>query len=317
MPSSPKRLGTIRIPSGLVRRLSAIVEPMTTRSLNRRVTMVVILVVGLLVPALASDGPGPSVTFALEMDGGIVVPVLINGAGPFRFRLDTGASRTVVTTKLAGQLSLPAAGVSRLVTPTGASQSALVAIGAVEIGCRSPAAVTALALPGAALDDARGIDGLIGQDVLAWRAYTIDYERRRLVCDSRVGAPIAGRQLPLAFSDGRALVTFPLADGRTLHLVPDSGADRLVLFSGSPSGLPLVTPLDIVRLRSVTGQQIARRVIVHGFGVGPAGGQGLEGLVVEPPPGGNALGDGLLPLSLFARVTFNGAEGQIVLENRR
>jgi predicted aspartyl protease len=37
----------------------------------------------------------------------IVVPVTINGRGPYRFLLDTGASTTILSTAIADRLNLP------------------------------------------------------------------------------------------------------------------------------------------------------------------------------------------------------------------
>ena len=60
----------------------------------------------------------------IEMDGGIVVMVRIQGAGPFRFRLDTGASRTVVSNELAARIGLARSGSSVLITHGGAHHQA-------------------------------------------------------------------------------------------------------------------------------------------------------------------------------------------------
>ena len=50
------------------------------------------------------------VRFRVVANTMIVVPVTINGAGPFDFLLDTGSSDTVVDRRLAEELHLPSAG---------------------------------------------------------------------------------------------------------------------------------------------------------------------------------------------------------------
>ncbi len=40
----------------------------------------------------------------------IIIPVGINGSGPYDFLLDTGCAKTIVDQKLADQLGLPRAG---------------------------------------------------------------------------------------------------------------------------------------------------------------------------------------------------------------
>src|SRR5439155_5328668 len=40
----------------------------------------------------------------------VIVPVIVNGTGPYRFLLDTGATSTMIAPALAARLRLPAAG---------------------------------------------------------------------------------------------------------------------------------------------------------------------------------------------------------------
>jgi len=170
--------------------------------------------------------------------------------------------------------------------------------------------VAAAVLPRAAIDPSGTVDGLIGQDLLADRLFTLDYVAQRLECGERPDPPGA-RRLPLSIEGGRALVTVPVPGG-VVRLVPDSGADRLVLFG--PAAGPVVTPIDMVGLRSVSGVRTARRVLVHGIGVST---DPMEGLLLDQPDAMTALADGLLPLHPFARVTFDGPGGALVIEERR
>jgi len=265
------------------------------------------------VPAAA----GPStVKFALEMDGRVVLPVRINGQGPFRMRLDTGASRTVLAAGLARRLGLAAQGRTRVMTPTGVDSSALARVDAVEAGCGGPVAVSALVLPEAALDPTGSLDGLVGQDVLSALTYTIDYRCRRLTCHDALPARLPGLSLPLAIEGGRALVLVPVRDRPGIALVPDTGADRLVLFGDAAGHGLQVTPIDHVRLRSVSGQRRAQRVLIHGLELDGTAGAGREGLIVEADGAGRWMGDGLLPLHHFARVTFDGPGGRLVVADR-
>ena len=126
-----------------------------------------------------------------------------------------------------------------------------------------------------------------------------------------------GVRLPLTMTDGRALISLPQGRG-ALSLVPDSGADRLVLFTRPGQRLtPLVTPLDTVRSRSISGQRLARRVLIQALDVGETRLGDHEGVLLDAPGPADVMGDGLLPLHLFSRVTFNGPEGYVVLEPRR
>ena len=71
-----------------------------------------------------------------------------------------------------------------------------------------------------------------------------------------------------------------------------------------------------MRTRSVAGQRVVRRVVVEALQVGNARLGDHEGLLVEAPEP-DLMGDGLLPLHLFASVTFNGPAGYVTIEPRR
>ena len=115
------------------------------------------------------------------MDGGIIVMVRIQGAGPFRFRLDTGASRTVMSRELASRIGLVRSGSSVLITPAGRATRPLTTVGHLTAGCLSGSDLRAVVVPAADLEPGAQVDGLIGQDLLFAHVYTLDYERALLV----------------------------------------------------------------------------------------------------------------------------------------
>lgn len=255
------------------------------------------------------------VPVVLHMDGRITLTVRVNGAGPFRFRLDTGASRTVVAARVAAVLGLPSAGTTRTITQTGETESRLVRIDAVSLATDLTAGAIALVVADHGLDPDRAIDGLLGQDVLSHWPYTIDYAAGRLTFAER--SPANGRtvRLPLAWVAGGLVAVIPQRTGEPLRLVPDSGADRTVLFRSSHR-LPPLTLIDTVRVRSVTGEGLARLVRVHGLDVGGLRVPDHDGLLLESGPASAAMGDGLLPLHLFARASFDISAGYLDLEAR-
>jgi hypothetical protein len=71
-----------------------------------------------------------------------------------------------------------------------------------------------------------------------------------------------------------------------------------------------------VRVRSVTGERAARLVRVYGLELGAIRLPDQDGVLMDAESTSGALGDGLLPLHLFGRVTFNVAEGYLALEPR-
>lgn len=122
------------------------------------------------IPLQIVEGPEDSVL--------ALVPVLIEGKGPFSFALDTGASNSVIDEAIAEELDLEQVGEARGVTGVaGDAEAVTVQIDdwrtdGVDLGAR-PVIVIDLAGPG----DSAGIEGLLGSDVLsAFGAVTVDYD---------------------------------------------------------------------------------------------------------------------------------------------
>ena len=253
--------------------------------------------------------------FDLLDDGSIVVPVTIGGTGRYRFVLDTGSSRTVISARLWKALRLPVVAKTLMVTPAGREEAYVVRLRGIAVGGRSGVDVNAAVIPADRYAAGQQVDGLIGQDVLASAFYTIDYRARALVWHAADDA-VPGVRLPLLVRDNRVLVTLAQRDGdpSPLHLIPDSGSDGLVLFAHARDKLR-ITPLDIGVLSSLSAVRLVRRVEVAGLVIGSTR--------LEKPPavilsGSEAreMGDGLLPLHAFSRVTLNAGEGYLIVQPR-
>jgi len=123
------------------------------------------------------EGPG---------EAALLVPVFINGQGPFDFVLDTGATLTCLDQRLVDRLELPT---RRHGTAVGAGVEAtgrleLVRLDSVRIG-----GAGASDLSGCVLDLAHtraigvDIDGLVGLNFLRSFRVTLDFERDLLVLE--------------------------------------------------------------------------------------------------------------------------------------
>jgi uncharacterized damage-inducible protein DinB len=264
-------------------------------------------------PPAAADSVTP---FKLLANGTILVPVRVNGAGPFPFVLDTGSTRTLVSARLVARLKLVGAGGATLFTPAGVTPQSLVRIDTIDLDGRSAGPLAAGIAHWDALD-ARNAAGLIGQDVLAPQVYTIDYRERRIHWGITVDS--SGKRVPLTIGPDHVLVRVPASNGRSgqLRLTPDSGAATLVLFGAAEwASETSTTPLDAIR--TIGGSRQARRVRVDRLDIG---GVELRGQIAYLLPStaatDSSFGDGLLPLHLFTRVTFHGPEGYMVFEGER
>ena len=270
------------------------------------------MLLAICVTACAALGSARAAVSFERLDNAIIVPVTVEGRGPFRFMLDTGAGRSAVSSRVVEQAGLKADSTTVVLTPSGRSLRPMTNT-SLGIGGRSPVRVDAIIVDHDGL--VRGgaaIDGIIGQDVLAPLVYTIDFARREVVWEGAF-EDTNGRRLPLEFEHGSAFVTLGGDAHAPLRLIPDTGTDSIVLFARPGRELPVLTPLDVGLLRTISGQQLARRVVVHELNVGEITLREQLAVVVNARSHDAALGDGLLPLHLFSRVTINGPRGYVVV----
>jgi hypothetical protein len=203
-----------------------------------------------------------------------------------------------------------------VVTPAGREVAYVVWLRGLAIDTRPGVDVTAAVMPPDRYAAGQSVDGLIGQDLLAALVYTIDYEARTIVWHRR-GETLAGRRLPLDIRDNRVLVSLDQHDGDSspLRLVPDSGSDALVLFAHAEAKLRLI-PREVGVLSSLSGSRMVRRVEVDGLMVGSARLRNPLAVIIDSDEPVAMMGDGLLPLNGFSRVTFNVAERYLIVQTR-
>jgi predicted aspartyl protease len=253
--------------------------------------------------------------FDLHDGGDIVVRVTLNGNGPFRFLLDTGSSRSAVSASVANALMLVPLAETALITPTGRGERPIAVLRRLELGAAPPTNVLAMIVPDAELQPSRGVDGIVGQDVLGSLTYTIDYVKRHIVWHVTPPADVDGHRLTLSRSDYGLLVTLPQRSGsEDLHFVPDTGANGWVLFAERP--LPSTTLLGTASVHSLSGARSAASALIEELCVGAITFRNQRAVIITRDWPGRPLGDGLLPLHLFARVTFNPRQHQLIVEER-
>ena len=276
------------------------------------ITLAVLMVLaGHSVAATVASGTTP---FELLEDGSIVVQGTIRGTGSYRFVLDTGSSRTVITTALWKSLRLAVVAETPMVTPGGRGMAYVVNLPALTIDRGPAASVAAAVLDADRYAAGQPIDGLIGQDVLSAVASTIDYERRVIVWHASGETP-PGMRLPLNVRDNRVLVSLAQRadDPRPLSFIPDSGSDSIVLFAHARDKVRLVRQLEVGTLSSVLGLRPARRVQFADLMVGAMRLDKPMAVLVDTGESAELMGDGLLPLHIFSRVTFNVSERYLVV----
>lgn len=266
------------------------------------------------------------VPFRLTGQSFVVVPVRIDGHGPFEFLLDTGTDTTLVTPAVAARLALRPTSRVVLATPAGARAAARAEVRALSVGPK-PAGGGEVLIDG--LTELRALDarlcGVVGQNFLGRLNYSLDYGRRLMLVEDARDAPPAGARVPVANEGGRLLVSATSKRGGAgaLRLLVDSAAGGLVLFDSpdsplSRAALGIETPPGrSLRASTNAGSLPARAGQLRSLHVGGAAFSDLAvALVASPASAGPRREDGLLPTSLFRSIYFNNAEGYVVLNPR-
>lgn len=121
--------------------------------------------------AATTAAGGPTST---TQSGRVVAPVRVNGEGPFRFIVDTGANRSVLSVALAERLGLAPQGAGQVHSVHGVTVAPLVSVDSLRYGDLSFGHSSMPVLQGAVLG---GEHGLLGVDGMSGRRLLMDFER--------------------------------------------------------------------------------------------------------------------------------------------
>jgi hypothetical protein len=247
----------------------------------------------------------------------IVVQTMVNGAGPFSFLLDTGATHTVIDPGLARQLQASVIGKASLTTVSDVRKDQLVRLKEVRVG---DSAVSELGAIIDKLDDVKlkspGIRGVLGEDFLSNFDFLIDYKERTL----RFGedAPAGERCRFETMGHYRGLPTtnrllieaeFMDVSGGKVQLQLDTGAKMPELFPVRHDSFPSQPWAGSMAFSSgPNGTTIHSRVTIK---VGSTTVHDLD--VVQSRRGVAYDAVGLIPASIFHRIFISHSGGFVVL----
>lgn len=112
--------------------------------------------------------------------GMIVAPVMLNGHGPFRFMVDTGATRTVLADSTLAKLNLSADPTAKIIVRgvSGRSVVPIVHVASVDSGSMHFHDLSAPVLSGPVLN---GLDGILGMDGLRGMTVSADFVHDQVV----------------------------------------------------------------------------------------------------------------------------------------
>jgi len=172
-------------------------------------------------PTLAISGEEVK---ARKVETRLSVEVRVNGRGPYKFIVDSGADTSAVGLRIAHDLQLPLGSPAILNGMTARNVVDRVKVGALTVG---PTTVHDLELPALRELDLGG-DGLIGIDALVQQRLLMDFEKRLIkVEDARIPVKYSPGEIIIVArrNRGQLILTHVKAAGLDLDAVIDTGSE--------------------------------------------------------------------------------------------
>ncbi len=217
-------------------------------------------------PDIAPPTPDEIVAGRTDRYDRMTVPVTIEGQGPFRFMIDTGAEATVVTHGLRDRLEMPSLGRATLVGMAARKQVELVELNGLEFAARVFDALHAPLLEAQHV----GADGILGLDSLQDLRVLIDFREGTIaVNDAAALGGNRGYEIVVRARNklGRLIITNATVDGVKTAVIIDTGAQgsmgnralqrRLKANRGSE-----VTTTDVTGGTMVGSLTLARSIVI-------------------------------------------------------
>jgi len=187
--------------------------------------------------------------------GRVVVPVMVNGQGPFRFIVDTGANRSTISPPhLVHILGLTAALGSTVTVNgiTGAAQTVYVVVDSLQAG---DLLIDGTALPVVWAPVMAGADGILGAAGLPEKSLLIDFQRNRVEIARHMDSFLRGQSVRIhALSVSHGLLAVDARVGRTrVTAIIDTGAERTLGNLALRDALKMPRSRGVVTVTSVYG----------------------------------------------------------------
>jgi len=227
--------------------------------------------------------PDGSIKLATLSGIPVVDGVYLNGYGPYRFLLDTGAQTNQVEAEIARKIGLVPAFQVEMATAAGTSHVAGGRVAKISLGSAKASDQEILFTTLDAAHVLSGdIRGVLGQEFLAHFDYLLDFARHRLVFEEAV--PAGGNRVSFETVDGRPAIQ--TSEGK---LVLDSGTNATLLYRSSLSrdGQTILTASGTASVSRI--QNLRLRIAGHEYRSANA----------ASIPTTSPSGDGLLPANLF------------------
>ena len=202
---------------------------------------------------------------AIGRDGGdrMTVDVSVGGKGPYRFLVDTGAERTIISKELAHRLSLEDGKDAVLHSVIGVNDVNTVFIPHLQVSNNIISVVDAPALAASNI----GADGMLGIDSLRSQRVLFDFKANSMSItpSSRRVEKLDGETIVVRARarQGRLIFTQAEIDGQQVTVIVDTGSQVTignVALQRALTKQRLLTAPNPVTIESVTGEKLTARV---------------------------------------------------------
>jgi predicted aspartyl protease len=194
-----------------------------------------------------------------DFTGRIIVPVRVNGRGPFQFLLDTGANRTVLTPRLVAELGLQSSR-DESVTLSGVTGAQVVPTVLVDRVSAGDLVLESQRLP-VAYALGNDLDGVLGVDGFANKRVLMDFVHHRVeIRSSRSVMALSGvKQAHTRFKFGLLMIAPGHIGGMRVNAVIDTGSEHTLGNTALHDALHLKEQENRSDLTEVIGQTLTKQ----------------------------------------------------------
>jgi hypothetical protein len=286
-----------------------------------RSRIVQLVVCGLLLVSPGSRLATTKLRFRLAQDYLVVVPVTINGAGPFDFILDTGTTTTILDSRLAADLRLQAADRLILVTLTGEKPFPRSWLQSASLGGATAGHVEVVWDD---LNEIKAIDkkihGILGLNFLQAFNYLINYAARTIELEATGDSSlcISGPRIPVDRTEGKLIISVTTRSNAEagLRFELDSGVGAPVIYTPDSRHICVKAtwPGAAEGIAStITGTASTTTTRIVALDIGGLHLSNLTAALMPKVDPESQIEDGVLPTLLFHSIYINNKESYVVL----
>ena len=256
-----------------------------------------------------------------ERNKRLTVPVLVDGAGPFNFMIDTGSQATAVTHEINQSLGLNSLGTAKLVGMASTRDVEIVEVESLKVGRHE---VFDLVAPVLSKNNV-GADGIIGLDSLQDFRVLIDFREESIAVEDVAAKKYSRRGFEIVVRAkqqlGQLLITDAVVEGVKATVIIDTGAqaslannalkDRIrakraqEVVTTDVNGVSITGELSYVRSLNIEG--LSLKNVPLAFADAPA----FEALGLKDKP---VLSLGMQHLKMFDRVAIDFSNNRILFD---